>query len=410
MTMINTGNRKSIGSVALLFLSIVFAGCSRSEDAPPADMAVPVAHVIRTDLQSGVTLTAEFQSFYEVDVMAKEAGYIRRMNVDIGDHVRNGQILATLEIPELDADLTRAKAGVQEAAAEIDVANGDLHRAQASNAISHLSYTRILDVSKKEVGLVPLQDVDVAHSRDLESQAQVFAAEQRVQAAHNHLEIADAQLVRQQALVEYTRIVAPFTGVVTRRYASDGSMIQAGTASQTQVMPVVRVSENDVLRLMLPVPEEYVGTVHDGQAVSVYVPSINQTFPGKVTRFSNDVLMSTRTMTTEVDVKNPKLQLIPGMYAQVQLNLATAPNAIAAPIEAIDGTGNNQRVFLVDSANIIRIRPVTTGLQSPQYTQLLSGSVKAGDVVIVGRHSDYHDGQKVQPRLEEPTSSSAAHS
>jgi RND family efflux transporter MFP subunit len=408
--MINARNRKSIGFVGLLFLTVPFVGCSQNGDAPPADLVVPVAHVIRTDLRSSVTLTAEFQSFYEVDVMAKEAGYIRHMNVDIGDHVRDGQILATLEIPELEADLTSAKAGVQEASAEIAVANGDLHRAQASNAISHLSYTRILDVSKKEEGLVPLQDVDVAHSRDLESEAQVFAAEQRVQAAHNHLEIATAQLGRQQALVEYTKIVAPFSGIVTRRYASDGSMIQAGTASQTQVMPVVRVSENEVLRLMLPVPEGYAGAIHDGQGVIVYVPSLNKSFPGKVTRFSNDVLMSTRTMTTEVDVENPKLELIPGMYAQVQLNLAMATNALAVPIEAIDGTGNNQQIFTVDGSNTIRIRKVTTGLRSPQYTQVLSGGVTAGDVVIVGRHSDYRDGEKVQPRFEEPTSTSASHS
>jgi RND family efflux transporter MFP subunit len=407
--MTDARNHRVIVSAGLLILTLTLAGCSHGEGAAatPSVTVVPAAHAIRTHLSNSVTLTAEFQPFFEVNVMAKEAGYIRHMNVDIGDRVKKGQILATLEIPELEDDLTRAKAGVQEATSEIAVANGDLHRAQAANAISHLSYTRILDVSRKEVGLVPLQEVDVAHSRDLESEAQVFAAEQRVEAAQNQLQVASAELARQQALVEYTRIVAPFDGVVTRRFASDGSMIQAGTASETQVMPVVTVAQNDVLRLMLPVPEENVGGVHNGQEVTVNVPSLNKSFPGKVTRFANNVQMATRTMTTEVDVKNPHLELIPGMYAEVVLQLRNAPNTVAVPLSAIDGVGTNQQVFVVDNNGVIHVRKVTTGIQSPQYIQILSG-IAPGTIVITGEHSGYYDGQRVQAHFEPQNSSSSA--
>ena len=215
---------------------------------------VPAAKVVRVDLRNSVTLTAEFEPFYEVDVMAKEAGYIRHMLVDIGDRVQQGQLLATLEIPELQADLVKAKSDVQTASAERAVARGDLQRAQAGAQIAQLSYNRIQDVSKKEPGLVPLQEVDVAHSHNLEADAQVSAAQQRVQAAESRYQSAVAGLAHETALVEYTRIVAPFRGVVTQRYASEGSMIQAGISSQTQAMPVVKVSQNDLLRLMLPVP------------------------------------------------------------------------------------------------------------------------------------------------------------
>jgi RND family efflux transporter MFP subunit len=386
-----------IFSVALVW---PLSACSHSavSEGATAVPVVPATRVVRTDLRNSITLTAEFEPFYEVDVMAKEAGYINHMLVDIGDRVKEGQLLATLEIPELQADLTKAKSDVQTANAERAVAKGDLQRAQAASQIAQLSYTRIQDVSKKEPGLVPLQEVDVAHSHNLEADAQVSAALQRVQAAESRYQSAVASLAHETALVEYTRIVAPFSGVVTQRYASDGAMIQAGIASQTQAMPVVKVSQNNPLRLMLPVPEEDVAAIRNGQHVSVDVPALHRTFDGTITRFADRVQMSTRTMTAEVDVKNPQLTLIPGMYAEVKLGTAEAMNATAVPPEAVDGTGDSQRLFLVDSAGKVHTRNVHTGIQSPQYVQILSG-VNAGDIVITGRRSDLHDGQKVQPLL-----------
>jgi RND family efflux transporter MFP subunit len=378
------------------------SACSHSavSEGAPAVSVVPAARAVDVDLRNNVTLTAEFEPYYEVDVMAKEAGYIRQMLVDIGDRVKQGQLLATLEIPELQADLTKSKSDLQTANAERAVSRGDLQRAEAAAQIAQLSYTRILDVSKKEPGLVPLQEVDVAHSRSLEADAQVSAAQQRVQAAESRYRSAIAGLAHETALVAYTRIVAPFSGVVTQRYASEGSMIQAGIASQTQAMPVVKVSQNNPLRLMFPVPEDDVSSVHQGQHVTVDVPALNRSFDGTVTRFADRLQTSTRTMTTEVDVKNPQLSLIPGMYAQVILRTAEAKRATAVPPDAVDGAGDNQRLFLVDGG-VVRIHKVQTGLQSPQFVQILSG-VEVGDIVITGRHSDLHEGQKVQPRLTNP--------
>jgi RND family efflux transporter MFP subunit len=396
---------KRQGLLAMLSVALVWplSACSHSavSEGTASVPVVPAVRVVRTDLRNSITLTAEFQPYYEVDVMAKEAGYIHHMLVDIGDRVKEGQLLATLEIPELQADLTKAKSDVQTANAEKAVAKGDLQRAQAASQIAQLSYTRIQDVSRKEPGLVPLQEVDVAHSHNLEADAQVSAALQRVQAAESRYQSAVASLAHEAALVEYTRIVAPFSGVVTQRYASDGSMIQAGIASQTQAMPVVKVSQNNPLRLMLPVPEEDVAAIRNGQHVTVDVPALQRTFDGTITRFADRVDMSTRTMTAEVDVKNPQFTLIPGMYAEVKLGTAEAMNATAVPPEAVDGTGDSQRLFLVDAAGMVQTRKVHTGIQSPQYVQILSG-VNAGDVVITGRRSDLHDGQKIQPLL--PTS------
>jgi RND family efflux transporter MFP subunit len=200
-------------------------------------------------------------------------------------------------------------------------------------------------------------------------------------------------------LFEYTRIVSPLNGVVTQRYASDGAMIQAGTSSNTQAMPVVHVAEDDVLRLMLPVPEAYVGTIHDGEAVIVTVPALNRTVSGTVTRFADRVQSSTRTMTAEVDLKNPKLAIIPGMYAEVRLNLADVPNAVAVPIGAVAGTGGESKTYVVDSAGTVHERTITTGIQNPQFIQVVSG-IEPGDTVILGSHSGLQAGAKVQPRFE----------
>jgi RND family efflux transporter MFP subunit len=360
---------------------------------------VPVGHAVRMDMHNDVTLTAELEPFYEVDVMAKEAGYIRHMLVDIGDHVKTGQLLCVLEIPELQDDLQRAKADVQTASAEQSGAEQDRKRAVVAQTIAHLSYTRILDVSKKEPGLVPLQEVDVAHSRDLEAEAQVASAEQSIQASISRLQAAKSALDHETALFAYTRIVSPLNGVITQRYASDGAMIQAGTSSNTQAMPVVHVAQDDVLRLMLPVPEAYVGTIHNGEPVTVSVPALNRSLTGKLTRFSDRVQASTRTMTAEVDIKNTNRDLIPGMYAQVQLTLADFPNAVAVPVGAIDGEGSAGKVYVIDAGGIVHLRNVHIGIQSPQFVQTLSG-LEPGDAVILGSHAGLQDGERVQPYIE----------
>jgi RND family efflux transporter MFP subunit len=383
-----------------LLTAIGCTGCTTKTSAAPQEIpVVPVGHAVRMDMHNDVTLTAELEPFYEVDVMAKEAGYIRHMLVDIGDHVKTGQLLCVLEIPELQDDLQRAKADVQTASAEQSGAEQDRKRAVAAQAIAHLSYTRILDVSKKEPGLVPLQEVDVAHSRDLEAEAQVASAEQKIQASISRLQAAKSALDHETALFAYTRIVSPLNGVITQRYASDGAMIQAGTASNTQAMPVVHVAQDDVLRLMLPVPEAYVGTIHDGEPVTVSVPALNRSLTGKLTRFSDRVQSSTRTMTAEVDIKNTNRDLIPGMYAQVQLNLADFPNAVAVPVGAIGGVGGAGKVYVADASGIVHVRNVRIGIQSPQFVQTLSG-LEPGDAVILGSHSGLQEGERVQPHVE----------
>jgi RND family efflux transporter MFP subunit len=391
--------------VAAIICSLAWAtSCSRGGGAEATRRAadVPTVAVVqasRSDLSSDLVLTAEFEPFQEVDVMAKVSGFIKKINVDIGDRVQEGQLLATLEIPEMQDDLTRAAASIDEADAELATARDELQRAESAHDMAHLSYSRVLDVSKKERGLVPQQDVDEAHSRDLVAEAQVSAAKSHITACEQRIRVSQAELARFKTLYQYAVIAAPFTGVVTKRYANSGSLIQAGTASQTQAMPVVRLSENGLLRLALPVPESAVPLIHLGEPVDVRVSALHRSFPGRVARFSDEVDQSTRTMKTEVDVPNPTLVLIPGMYAEVDLITEQRKNVLSVPVEAVDGSGSSARVFLVKPSGAIQIVPVGLGIETAREIEIRSGDLKDGDDVVVGSRSGLKDGNKVQPKV-----------
>jgi RND family efflux transporter MFP subunit len=209
-----------------------------------------------------------------------------------------------------------------------------------------------------------------------------------------------AELQKIKTLFDYTRVTAPFTGVVTKRYADTGSMLQAGTSSNTQALPLVKLSENSLLRLVLPVPESAVPTVHVGQQVDVRVPTLGRLFPGRVARFANKVSSATRTMDTEVDVPNPSLVLIPGMYAEVNLTLDRRSAVLAVPIPAVDFSGDQSsgQVTVVTPENRVEIRKVSLGLQTATSVEIRSG-LREGDLVVTGNRSSLRAGQEVRPRV-----------
>jgi RND family efflux transporter MFP subunit len=398
--------------VALALLGLAITSCNRSGGAETTQTAAPVPTVAvvkasRANLSSNLDLTAEFEPFQEIDVMAKVSGYIRDINVDIGDRVSEGQVLATLEIPEMQDDVTRAAAAIQQATAELATARDELQRAESSHDMAHLSYSRILDVSKREVGLVPQEQVDEAHSRDLVAEAQVASAKSRIAECEQRISVSQAEQARVKTMYQYAVITAPFTGVVTKRYANKGSLIQAGTASQSQAMPVIRLSQNGLLRLALPVPESAVPLIHLGEAVDVTVSAMHRTFPGRVARFEDKVDQSTRTMKTEVDVPNPSLLLVPGMYAEVNLITDQRTNVLSVPAEAIDGSGDSARVFTVQPSGIVQIVPIRLGIESARRSEVRSGDLKEGDSVVVGSRAGLKDGDKVQPKVIALTTDSA---
>jgi len=195
----------------------------------------------------------------------------------------------------------------------------------------HSAYTRLSDAAKTRQGLVAQQELDDSQAKDLESQAQVSSAKAALAAAQQELEVARANQRQVSALSDYTRISAPYAGVVTNRYADTGALIAAGTSTSTQAIPVVRIAQISVLRLVLPIPESVSAQIHLGDPVKVHVEALNQDIQGKVSRFAESLDLQTRTMATEIDFDNRHGRLIPGMYAQTQLSLGEKKNTLTIP-------------------------------------------------------------------------------
>jgi len=369
-----------------------------------ADADVPTVAVTRAepaDLSHSIVLTAEFKPYQEVDVMAKVAGFVKNIYVDIGDRVRDGQLLATLEVPEMRDDLHRAEAATESAQSDVTHAADEVARDKAAAQIAELYYKRLAAAAQQQPGLLAQQEIDDAQSKALEAEARVSAAESAVSEAREQVGVNQADVDKDRTLMDYTRVVAPFSGVITKRYADVGSMIQAATASETQAMPLVRISENQLLRLILPVPESAVPSVHVGQPVEVKVPTLHRSFPGRVVRFEDKLSLETRTMNTEVDVPNPGLVLIPGMYAEVDLTLQRRASVLAVPVTAVDVDSADSaagRVMVVTPEGRIARRKVALGLETASEVEVRSG-LAAGDLVVIGNRTALDSGEQVRPKF-----------
>ena len=398
--------RLKAGAV-ILMLAMLLASCDNSRtsakdtaNASPEGAPVGIVTIGTATLERQMTQSSELVPYQEIDVYAKESGYVKKLNVDYGVRVKAGDVLAVLEIPELELQLKQDDAAIKSSADMVTTAQHELERREATAKMLRLAYDRLNGVARSKPGLVAQQEVDDAEGRALSAEAQVEASRSNVQSAQGQLLQAQARKERDQALFDYSKITAPFEGVVTQRYANLGTLLQAGTNSSTQALPLVKLSEDDRFRLVIPVPESQVRYIHDGDPVQVSVPSLNQNFPGKVARSSADVREDTRTMHTEVDVYNPNRVLYPGLYADATLTLERKPHALAVPLQALDRSGDNITVDVVTSDNKIEIRQITLGIQTANLGEVLSG-LKEGEMVVVSDRSGLKSGQPVKPKTVE---------
>jgi RND family efflux transporter MFP subunit len=369
---------------------------------------VSVAKIVRGDLAQTLTLAAEFRPYQEIEVHAKVAGYVKAINVDVGDRVSQGQLLAVLEIPELQDDMTTAEAGVKHSEEEVNRAQADLARAESAHEVAHLGSSRLAAVMQQRPNLVAQQDIDEAQGRDRISEAQVATAKATISAAQQQLAVARANENKTKTLFAYARITAPFAGVITHRYADTGAMIQAGTSSQSQAMPIVRLSQNSMLRLIIQVPESAVSRIHLGEPVDVQVQALGRTFGGKVARFAEKLNSDTRTMETEVDVANPTLELVPGMYANASITTDAARGVLVVPVQAVDRKDDKLTAMVVSADGRIETSALATGIEAPDRVEVKSG-LHAGELVVMGSRAQLKPGAAVTAKvLEQPAPAEGA--
>jgi len=391
------------GATLAAILALGLSSCSagrneKVEAAAQSAVTVGVTNVVKKTLSNRITLSSELVPFQEIDVYAKESGYVQKLFVDYGSRVKQGQVIATLEIPELEAQLQVDQAEIKNASNQVLRAQHELSRYEAQYKALHLEYTRLNGVFETQPGIVAQQEVDDAQGKDLAAASQVDAGKAALEAAQSQLAAAKAKLVHDQTLYDYSKILAPFSGVVTERYANLGTLVQAGTSSSTQAIPIVRLSEDDLFRLVIPIPESYVRYIHVGDHVDVRVPSLNRTFPGKVARFSVDVRQDTRTMHTEVDVRNPDRVLIAGLYADADVALEHREDIPAIPLQAINHEGDKTTVFVVNRNSDLEDRTIRLGIQTATDAEVVSG-LNPGEQIVVSDRSGLKPGQKVHAQV-----------
>lgn len=337
--------------------------------AAEAETIVAVAAVTRQDLAKELSVQAELRPYQEIELHSKIAGYLRRVNVDIGDHVKTGDPIAVLEVPELREDLARGQAALQ--------------RAEANFKEAHLNYTRLVSVSRGQPNLLAQQEVDVAQAKDSAAAAAVAEAKSDVE--------------KFRTLESYTRINAPFDGVITKRFADAGALIQAGTASNTQAMPLVRLSQNARLRLVFPISVTYARNFKVGDAIEINLGEREPRRTVPIARFNRRIATETRTMNAEADVPNDNLELIPGMYATVVLKIEHRPQALAIPVEAVSGA-KQPTVYVITGDRKIEERIIKLGIETPARYEVVSG-LKEGELVMIGNRAQVHVGQKVATKM-----------
>jgi RND family efflux transporter MFP subunit len=368
-----------------------------SADKSRGEVVAAVVKVEGRNLGVALTLAGAFKPFQDVDIHAKVAGYIKEIYVDVGSHVKQGQTLAVLEVPELAAQLAGADAAVRRAKEEIRRSQGEVERAKSGYAAAHAMYVRLSQAAQQRPGLVAQQDVDNAQAKDLEGEAQVATAQAGLDSAQQALEVAQANLKQYMALSDYTKITAPFTGVVTVRYADTGSLIAAGTAESTQAQPVVRLAQISVLRLVLPIPESVASGIRLGDPIKVHVQALNQDYVGKVSRFADALDEQTRTMHTEIDFQNPDGKLLPGMYVEASVPPAMRTAVLTVPLEAVEMNGENGTVLVANPQNVLEERNIKLGLVGSTRVEVVSG-LSEGERVVIGSRNEFRKGMRIIPK------------
>ena len=376
-----------VACVLLLALIVIPVWRATTGHAKPGVAAasapqVAVCPVTREDLVEDIVCNAELRPYQEIDLHAKVAGYLEKISVDIGDRVNAGKLLANIEVPELADDIQRAIAALSRNEQEVS-------RSQAAYEEAHQVYTRLAAVDKAQPNLIAQQELDAAIEKDHTSASVVAGAKAEV-------DVSRAEISKLKTMQKYSRIIAPFTGVITRRYADPGALIQAGVSSSTQALPLVRLSQNDRLRLTIPVSVSYVSRIHVGNPVEIRVESCARPLTGTIARSTSKVDTATRTMDVEVDVPNEDLKLIPGMYASVALRLDHREKALAVPVEAVSRQ-KSATVFVVNTNRKIEERTITLGLETPHKLEVLSG-LSESELVIIGNRSQFKPGQLVEPK------------
>jgi RND family efflux transporter MFP subunit len=349
---------------------------SAAEESLPL---VTVVEPVRKVAVQTVTLPASVEAIEKATLYAKVTGYVQWIKVDKGDRVKKGEVLAQLEVPEVDRNYQSAEAAVAEAQAEYE-------RAEADANLKQLTYQRTKGVRDSEPTVVSPQEVDVARAASETAAANARLAKARIDKAR-------ADLGALQALTEFAKVRAPFDGVATQRFVDPGALIQAGANSSGD--PILSVADLAVVRVYIAVPEVNVSQVVRGIVAKVRLDALpDNEFTGKVTRFADALDPASRTMKTEIDLPNPSHKILPGMFGAVTLDLKSSPSALFLPDQSVrEDSAGGKFVYTVENGRLRKVA-IRAGPDNGIETQVFG--LQGGESVVLSGAENLTEGTRVK--------------
>ncbi len=373
--------RLRIRLAAVVSIALFWAAACDTPVTPmttPQRATVDVVHPRQGDIVKTIELPGDVVGFYEAALHAKVTGYLKSISVDKGDSVKKGQVLAEIEVPELQSNLMQSQANLE---------------------MQRITYDRMKEVQQSDSRLIAQQDVDMAYAKYREAQAAVATL---------------------QTMYGYTKIVAPFDGVITGRFADPGALIRAGGGDigvdETSGLispgasegagghregggPILTLADIDKLRIYVYVPEASYPYIHHGTPASLHFEEFpDRVFNGTVARYASSLDLATRTMLAEIDIDNPGRLVYPRSYAHVTIQLVRHPDALSVPASAIQGSGDSARLLIVDEGKLLEV-PIKTGINNGSYVEVTSG-VTAGSLVVATYSNTLTSGQQVDCRIQ----------
>ena len=383
-------------------LVVIYGGCADSgrtataqEADPKGAVAVDVEVITPGEetVSRQVELPARIEAFQQATVYSRVSGYLSRIAVDIGDRVSEGQLLAKIDVPELEDEHRELEAKLAANRAEHRGATAELESARAESGLQEVTFRRVESVRDQEPEVVPQQAVDEARAKHESARAAVRVAESKIEQIDKDHQAVEASMKRLKTRIDFADVRAPFAGVVTERFVDPGLLLQAGTSSRA-VQRIVTVADMDRVRIFLDVPESEVPYVQVEDPVSLTVDAIpGREFKGKVTRFARVLDPATRTMKTEIVMPNPDWALRPGMFGRAALFLDESSGIVSIPAEALRVDGDTAFVFSVVDGRVERVA-VETKVGDGVLAVITSGLV-GNESIVVATKGPLTDGSPV---------------
>lgn len=355
---------------------------------------VTVASVTRSATRTQLVLPGNIQPVTEAPVLARASGYVRKRYVDIGDRVLEGQILAEIEAPELDQQIRQAQATLQQAQSAVEQAEAGLQQGRSNENLARITAERWKNLVAR--GAVSKQENDVYQAQYAAQQANVQALEKAVAAAKSNVGAVQANIARLNELKSYQTVRAPFAGVITVRNIDVGALITEGTTL------LYRIAQTGQMRTFINVPQSDADSVLAGQAASLEITDLRgHKFLGRVTRTSHALDPASRTLLTEVQVPNPDGVLLPGMFAQVDLQVPRTNPPLLIPGDTLVVRADGPQVAVVDADGRVHYTRVQLGRDYGDRLEVLSG-LEEGQRLVVNPSDSVREGVKVQPAASSP--------